>query len=78
MAAATKKRGPGKVSASAKENIVAVFTRMGGTAAMAKWARKNQTEFYKLYGRLVPHEVTGKDGAPLIGKVVREIVDPKK
>jgi hypothetical protein len=70
------KRGPGKIGGAAKENIAAVFTRLGGTAAMARWAKKNQTEFYKLYSRLLPHEVTGKDGAPLIGKVVREIVDP--
>ena len=75
----TKKRGPGKVNALAKENIIAVFIRMGGTAAMAKWAKKNQTEFYKLYGRLVPHEVTGPGGGALqFEKVVREVVDPSK
>jgi len=27
----------------AKENIAAVFTRLGGTAEMAKWAKANQT-----------------------------------
>jgi hypothetical protein len=25
-------------------------------AAMADWARKNQTEFYRLYARLIPSE----------------------
>jgi len=40
------------------ENIVAVFTRLGGTAAMAEWARRNQTEFYRLYARLIPTEST--------------------
>lgn len=57
-----KKRGPGKVGAQAKENIAAVFTKLGGTAAMARWAKANETEFYRLYARLVPHELTGKDG----------------
>jgi len=38
------------------ENIVAVFTRLGGTATMAEWARRNQTEFYRLYARLIPSE----------------------
>ena len=49
---------PNKLGAQAKENIVAVFTRLGGTAAMAAWARRNQTEFYRLYARLIPSEST--------------------
>jgi hypothetical protein len=46
-----------KTSATAKENLIAVFTRLGGTAQMATWARKNQTDFYRLYARLVPQQV---------------------
>jgi hypothetical protein len=49
-----------RLGAQVKENIVAVFTRLGGTAAMADWARENLTEFYKLYGRLIPSEVIGE------------------
>ena len=60
-----------KLSASAKENVIAVFTRLGGTAAMAKWAEENQTEFYRLYGKLVPLQHTGADGGPLVVEVVR-------
>ena len=48
-----------KFSGDAKENVVAVFTRLGGTAAMAEWARENPTEFYKIYAKLVPMEHTG-------------------
>lgn len=47
----------GKAQKTAKENVLAVFTRLGGTANMAKWARENQTEFYKMYGRLVPQQI---------------------
>jgi hypothetical protein len=53
-------RPPGaknKLTASVKENIVAVFTRLGGTAAMAKWAEGNKTEFYRLYSRLAPTQL---------------------
>lgn len=46
-----------KLSKTAKENIIAVFTRIGGTAAMADWARENRTEFYRLYAKLVPQQV---------------------
>lgn len=56
----SRKGSPNKVGATAKENILAVFTRIGGTAGMAKWAKDNQTEFYKLYARLIPVEVDGK------------------
>jgi hypothetical protein len=53
---------PNKTSALAKENIIAVFNRLGGTAGMAEWAKENQTEFYRLYGRLVPVEGSGEQG----------------
>lgn len=53
----SRKGSPNKVTNTAKENIIAVFTRLGSTAAMAKWASDNQTEFYKLYGRLIPTDV---------------------
>jgi hypothetical protein len=60
-----------KISGTAKENVAAVFTRLGGTAQMAKWANDNQTEFYKLYGRLIPVEsqVGGPGGGPVQHKV---------
>jgi hypothetical protein len=59
------------VGKTAKENIVAVFTRLGGTAEMAKWAKDNQTEFYRLYGRLIPveNQVSGPGGGAVEHKV---------
>ncbi len=55
----SRKGIPNKLGSTAKENIAAVFTRLGGTAEMAEWARQNQTEFYKLYARLIPVEHSG-------------------
>ena len=54
-------RPPGaknKLGRSVKENVVAVFARLGGTPAMAEWARDNPTEFYKIYARLIPVEAS--------------------
>jgi hypothetical protein len=59
------KGSKGKAGATAKENIIAVFTRMGGTAKMAEWAQANQTEFYKLYGRLIPVDVDAAVGGSI-------------
>jgi hypothetical protein len=43
-----------KIGVQAKENIIEVFSRLGGIKAMTNWARRNKTEFYKLYARLIP------------------------
>jgi hypothetical protein len=45
------------IGATAKENVIAVFTRLGGTAEMAKWAKANQTDFYRLYAKLIPQQI---------------------
>jgi uncharacterized MAPEG superfamily protein len=48
-----------KIGETVKDNVLAVFNRLGGTAGMAKWAEANQTEFYKIYARLIPAELKG-------------------
>lgn len=62
---ASRKGSPNKLGAEAKENIIAVFTRLGGTAAMAKWAQANETEFYRIYSKLIPLTHQGPDGGPV-------------
>jgi len=46
-----------KIGLQAKENVVTVFSRLGGTDAMLRWARRNKTEFYRMYARLIPNYV---------------------
>lgn len=55
-----EKGTPNKVTGTVKENMLAVFNRLGGTAQMAQWAVENQTEFYKLYARLIPADINQK------------------
>lgn len=50
---------PNKISGDAKDNISAVFIRLGGTAAMAEWAQENKTQFYQIYSKLMPLQLTG-------------------
>jgi hypothetical protein len=50
---------PNKAGAQVKENILAVFNRIGGTNKMAQWAERNLTEFYRLYARLMPTVMVG-------------------
>ena len=58
---------PNKVSATVKDNLIAVFNRLDGTAGMAEWAQANKTDFYKLYAKLLPTqaELSGPDGGKL-------------
>jgi len=60
-----KKGTPNRTTASAREAMSLAFEGIGGVGALQTWALENQTEFYKLYGRLIPQEITGKDGGAI-------------
>jgi len=50
-----EKGTPNKLSKTAKENIAAVFDKLGGLESMAEWALENKTEFYRgIYPRMLP------------------------
>lgn len=54
----------------AKENIIKAFEDLGGVEGLVNWAKadtKNQGDFYKIYGRLLPIEnnISGIDGEPI-------------
>lgn len=51
---------PNKTSKQAKDNIVAVFDKMGGVPRMLKWANANPDDFYsKVYPKLLAIQVVG-------------------
>jgi hypothetical protein len=55
-----QKGTPNKFTASARTAFALAFSNIGGVEELTKWAKKNQTEFYKLYARLIPQEVHGQ------------------
>lgn len=66
-----------KAQACARENVVCVFNRIGGTAYMAKWALDNPSDFFKIYARLVPQELKASiDPDANTVKVEVSFVDP--
>jgi len=68
-----------KMSACARENVIAVFNRLGGTAYMAEWAEENPSEFFRIYARLVPQELKASiDPDANTVKVAISFVDPPK
>jgi hypothetical protein len=60
--AGRKKGSTNKVTASVRAALIEAFDKRGGVGALVTWAKANETEFYKLWGRLVPVEVSGEAG----------------
>ena len=52
-------------TASVKAALLEAFEGTGGVKSLIAWGKENQTEFYKLLGRLIPVEVTGDGGGPI-------------
>lgn len=62
---------PNVATRSVKEAIAEAFEHRGGVASLVAWAEENQTEFYKLWGRLIPTDVK-VSGEINIASVVKE------
>jgi hypothetical protein len=61
-----KKGVPNRLTTAAREAFQMAFEGLGGVPALTQWAQENPTDFYKLFARLIPVEVTGKDGGPVV------------
>lgn len=65
---------PNKTTMAAREAFQAAFDRIGGVERLGTWAEENPTEFYKLYGRLIPVDVNAQHGVTdTFAKVLEEI-----
>lgn len=58
---------PNKLTRSAKEAFQLAFDALGGADTLAAWARDNQTDFYRLFARLIPVDahVSDPNGEPI-------------
>lgn len=70
-----KKGQPNKLTATVKESILAAFDQVGGSAYLARQASENPTAFMALLGKVLPTQITGAEGAPLVPPQVRFIRD---
>lgn len=46
--------------------MIEAFDRIGGMDTLAEWAGENLTEFYRLYAKLLPTEISGPGGGAII------------
>jgi hypothetical protein len=61
---------PNKFTASAKEAFQIAFDELGGAKGLAKWAKENQGDFYKLYSKLIPVDITSDGEALKAGNLI--------
>src|SRR5579864_2728936 len=69
----SRKGKPNKVTATIKEMILGALDAVGGQAYLEMQAWKEPRAFLGLIGKIMPLQVTGADGAPLIPET-----DPSK
>ena len=62
----------------AKHAIATAAEKLGGTDRLVEWAKeddKNESAFWTtIYPKLLPLQVAGDPDAPIVHKIVREIV----
>lgn len=54
-----------RLSRQAKENLEEAFEKLGGVAGLVTWGKKNRSDFYKIWARLIPKDMTVNPGAGL-------------
>ncbi len=55
-----------KTTQCMREAWTLAFDKIGGAEALADWAQKNRTDFYKLASKLIPQQITGDKDNPVI------------
>lgn len=65
-----KKGTPNKKSAEVKEALQLAFIGIGGVPTLQRWADQNKTEFFKLWGKLLPLQISTPEGESLLVKVI--------
>jgi len=70
---------PNKMSATVKENVIAVFDGIGGVEHMKQWAIDNPNNFYNIYAKILPTqtEIGGIDGSDLPLSIGIRFVEPE-
>ena len=76
MAKGRKTGGPthgtrNKLTVKAKEAFELAFDDLGGAGGLAAWGEANPTDFYRLFARLIPHDVTSRNPQADLAEAIR-------
>lgn len=76
FAAGNPGRPPGSINKTTREVKAALaeaFDGLGGVEALVRWGQANPNLFYPLWAKLLPHQVTGEGGGPVVLSIVTGI-----
>lgn len=62
---------PNRFTGAFREAVQVVYDGLGGHAAFLRWARENQTDFYRIAARLIPAELRCEED-----RTVTVIIEP--
>lgn len=66
---------PNKLTATLKDMILGALDGAGGQAYLQEQADKNPTAFMTLIGKVLPMQVTGGEGGPIVVEIVKYTKD---
>lgn len=66
-----QKGTPNKTTAALKDAILNAFSTVGGESYLVTVAREDPKTFCALLARVLPLQVTGGEGGPLVVEIVR-------
>lgn len=72
---ASRKGIPNNVGADTKQSIISVFGGLGGAEEMLRWAKRNQTEFYKILAKILPKDLDITTGAIFVKVGLTEAIN---
>lgn len=75
LAPRTKGKQTNPVRLEAKAALLQAFEDMGGVKALVKWGKKNPTEFYRIWARLLPKDVNAGVIAMPLEELLRQLED---
>ncbi|MCY1392264.1 hypothetical protein D3C76_753420 [compost metagenome] len=52
-----QKGTPNRATKEVKDALAEAFVKLGGVPALVRWGRDEPGEFYKLWARMLPHEI---------------------
>lgn len=75
------KGSPNKTTALLKDAILQAAEQAGGAGGLVAYlqqqAAENPGPFLSLLGKVLPMQVTGEDGGPIIARIERIVIDPQ-
>lgn len=62
---------PNKATRNTKEALQEAFEKLGGVNSLVSWGKDNQTEFYKLWSKIIPLDVNANVSGGITVNITR-------